>query len=122
MAQTTITESLAEIKTIGKRLIKKRHALGSYIARDVRVRDPLEKNGGSEKFVAEERQSIADLENRVIAIRTAIQQSNLNSTVTVGGSTRSVAARGTRVFRSVYSKFAFRTPSANCHVSVPAGN
>lgn len=91
MAQLTITEALAEIKTIGSRLQKKRESIGPYVARDVRVRDPLEKDGGSEKFIASERQAIADLENRVIAIRSAIQKSNLTAKLAVGGTSRSVA-------------------------------
>lgn len=91
MSKITITEALQEIKTIGKRLEKKRNACITYLARDSRVRDPLEKDGGSEKFITTERQAIGDLENRVISIRTAIQSSNLNSKVTVGDTTRSVA-------------------------------
>ena len=89
--QITITEALQEIKTIGKRLIKKRESLGPHLARDTRVRDPLEKDGGAEKFIASERQAISDLENRIIALRTAIQSSNLYSKITVGGTERSVA-------------------------------
>ncbi len=91
MSEITITEALQEIKTINKRLEKKRASLGNYLARDVRTRDPLSKDGGSEKFVAQERQAIADLEQRIIAIRTDIQRSNLNKTLTLGGQTRSVA-------------------------------
>jgi hypothetical protein len=37
-----------------------------------------------------ERQAIADLEERVIAIRAAIANSNANTHITVGGTTRSV--------------------------------
>src|ERR1035438_7251391 len=73
MPQLTITEALQEIKTIGKRLDKKRAAAAQYLARDARARDPLEKDGGSAKFISEERQAIADLETRVISIRTHIQ-------------------------------------------------
>lgn len=91
MSKLTITEALQEIKTIGKRLDKKRSSLSPYIVRDSRVRDPLAKDGGSEKFIASERQSIADLENRIIGIRTAIQRSNLDSTLVVGGTSRTVA-------------------------------
>lgn len=91
MAKLTITEALQEIKTIGKRLEKKRASLLGYLVRDFRVRDPLEKDGGSEKFIAEERQAINDLECRIIAIRTSIQRSNLNSSITVGATGRTVA-------------------------------
>jgi hypothetical protein len=82
---------LQEIKTIGKRLDKKRAAAAQYLARDARARDPLEKDGGSAKFISEERQAIADLETRVISIRTHIQRSNLGASLTVGSKSRSVA-------------------------------
>lgn len=91
MSSTTITEALQEIKTINARLEKKRAAIGSYIARDARVRDPFEKDGGSEKYIASERQAIGDLEDRIVSIRSAIQRSNLASTVTVNGKNRTVS-------------------------------
>jgi len=88
---TTITEALAEIKTIGKRIEKKRQSVATYLARDLRLKDPLEKDGGSVKFVAEERQGIHDLSVRVVNIRTAIQKSNLATPTTIAGVTKSVA-------------------------------
>ena len=91
MSKLTITEALQEIKTIGKRLEAKRASIAQYVGRDFRVRDPLEKDGGSEKFIREERQAIGDLEQRVISIRTAIQRQNLDSSLTVGTASRSVA-------------------------------
>jgi hypothetical protein len=91
MTGITITEALQEIKTINKRLEKKRASLGNYLARDVRTRDPLAKDGGSEKFVASERQAIGDLEDRIIRIRTEIQRSNLNAPLVIGGKNRTVA-------------------------------
>lgn len=91
MSKLTITEALQEIKTIGKRLEKKRESVKGYLARDSRARDPLSKDGGSDKFIASERQAIGDLEERIIGIRTAIQRSNLDSPLTVSAKTRSVA-------------------------------
>ncbi len=67
----TITEALAEIKTIGKRLEKKKQAVLTNIGRDSRLKDPLD---DSVKFVKEERQAIEDLEKRIVTIRTAIPQ------------------------------------------------
>lgn len=87
----TITEALAEIKTIGKRLEKKRGAILGYLARDSRLKDPLESDGGSAEYVKRERQGIEDLEKRVVAIRTAIQRSNLTTTAAVGEVTMSVS-------------------------------
>src|SRR6266850_8251735 len=91
MGKMTITEALQEIKTIGKRLEKKRLAVSDKLARDTRIKDPLEKDGGSEKFVREERQAIGDLEKRIVAIRTAIQRSNLITMVPIDGNQGTVA-------------------------------
>jgi len=91
MSKMTITEALQEIKTIGSRLEKKRASVGPYVARDSRIRDPLEKDGGSEAFISSTRQAMSDLEERVIKIRTAIQRSNLDSSISVGDKTRTVA-------------------------------
>jgi len=87
---TTITEALAEIKTIGKRLEKKRESVKAYLARDSRVKDPLEKEGGSTEYVRKERQAISDLEKRVVTIRTAIAKSNLGTAVTIQGMSKTV--------------------------------
>lgn len=87
----TITEALAEIKTSGARIEKKRESIMRYFSRDARLRDPLEADGGSKKFVDRERQSIRDLEHRIIKIRAAIQQINLATPLAVNGSTKTVA-------------------------------
>ena len=85
----TITESLAEIKTIGKRLEKKKQAIYANLGRDQRLVDPLE--GGSVEYIKRERQAIEDLEKRIVTIRTAIQKSNLETKTTVGEMSMSVA-------------------------------
>lgn len=89
----TITEALAEIKTIGKRLQKKREAVLNNIGRDSRLRDPMvtaDFPGGVVEFVKRERQAIEDLEKRIVTIRTAIQRSNLETRCTVGDNTHTV--------------------------------
>jgi len=86
----TITEALQEIKTINARLLKKRNNSMQYIARDSRARDPFESSGGSARFIHEERQSIKDLEERLIKIRTEIQKANIANNLTVGTTTRTV--------------------------------
>lgn len=88
----TITEALAEIKTIGKRLEKKKQAVLQNIGRDSRLKDPitLEGGGGSVEYVASERQAIEDLEKRIVAIRSAIQRSNLATRATVGENSMTV--------------------------------
>ena len=91
MAKLTITEALAEIKTIKSRIAKKREGIGAYLVRQEKFKDPLEKDGGSRTFIARERQGIADLEQRMVDIRRAIQTANMQETVTLGGTSRSIA-------------------------------
>lgn len=87
----TITEALAEIKTIGKRLESKRNSILKYIARDARLKDPLENEGGTVEFIKKERQAINDLEMRIVNIRTAIQRSNLDTVTVIEGVSQNVA-------------------------------
>lgn len=87
----TITEGLAEIKTIWKRVEKKIDFLTAYVARYEQQKDPLVKQGGAEKIIKEERQAIADLLRRVIAIRMAIAKANSEKTAVVCGQTRTIA-------------------------------
>lgn len=87
----TITEALAEIKTVGKRIEKKRAFVGGFLARQDGVRDPLEKDGGSAKVITEERQGIADLESRIIGLRRGIQRANDETAVTINGVTRTIS-------------------------------
>ena len=91
MVQTTITEALAELKTIDKRIEKKREFILSYLLRQEIFKDPLEKEGGSVSAIRRELQSIHDLEERRIGIRRAIQLANQTTMVTVGKQTRSIA-------------------------------
>ena len=88
----TITEALAEIKTAQARIAKRREGVLPYVIRDARLRDPLESDGGSAEFVRRELQAIGDLEERVVQIRTAIQQVNLATTVTIEGESRTISA------------------------------
>jgi hypothetical protein len=86
-----ITEAMAEIKTINKRLAKKREFVLTHIVRDDKFKDPLEKDGGSPKVVSEERQAIQDLEARVIRLRSAINRSNQETKLTIGSTTRTIS-------------------------------
>lgn len=51
MGTMTITEGLAEIKTIGKRIEKKRTFVLNYVARQNMFVDVLAKEGGSEAAI-----------------------------------------------------------------------
>lgn len=87
----TITEVLAEIKTIGKRVAKRREGLMQYLGRQDGVRDPLEKDGGSTEFIKRERQAVADMDKRLIALRLGIAAANDATKVTIKGVTRTIS-------------------------------
>jgi hypothetical protein len=88
----TITEALAEIKTVQARIVKKRASIGQYVARQDGLKDPLaSESGGSAGFIAREMQAIADLESRIVALRAAIQTVNHATTITAGDVTKTLA-------------------------------
>lgn len=89
--KTTITEALADIKTSQARILKKRQGVKAFLARDSRLRDPMEAEGGSKEFVRRERQSISDLEEKIVKIRSAIQQANLSIQLEIEGRTRTLS-------------------------------
>ena len=91
MAKLTITEALAEIKTIDARCMKKMEFIFTYIGRQDKLKDPLEKDGGSVLALGAASQAIDDLMTRRVAIRTAIQKSNLATSLTVQGKQFTVA-------------------------------
>ncbi len=91
MSKLTITEALAEKRVIDKRIESASNAIHNYVARQASLVDPLAKQGGSEKYIAEQRQSIHDLLERKISIQNAINQSNDKTSATVHGVTRTIA-------------------------------
>lgn len=91
MAAITITEALADLKTMGKRIASKREYVGNFLARQDGIKDPLEKDGGSIEVIRRERQAIADLEARHVAIRTAIQKVNQSTPITIADTTKTIA-------------------------------
>ncbi len=90
MAKITITEALAEVPTIAKRIEKKQAFVMNYLYRQASVRDPHEADGGSAKLIAQEVQGIYDLCNRLIAIRAAIQKANAENFIAIGKQTRTI--------------------------------
>jgi hypothetical protein len=87
----TITEALAEIKTIGKRIDKKQEFIFANLARQEGAKDPLEKEGGTAEKLKTERQALDDLLARVVTLRRGIQRANDETNVTIGGETRSIS-------------------------------
>jgi hypothetical protein len=91
METLTITEALAEIKMIEKRIAKKREFIINHAYRQNHLKDPLEKDGGQTKVIQQEAQSIDDLYERVIKIRRAIQNKNAEIELAVQDETRTIA-------------------------------
>lgn len=87
----TITEALAELKTIEKRISGKQEYVYTYMFRLDSLKDPFEKDGGSAKLVAQEMQAISDLEERAVSLRLAIQKANEETTVSINGHEKSIA-------------------------------
>jgi len=87
----TITEALAEIPTIEKRIIKKQDFIKSCLYRPATVRDQFEADGGATKLIYREMQSIHDLQERLVKIRAAISKANSENTITVEDQTRTIA-------------------------------
>jgi hypothetical protein len=91
MLKITITEGLAKIKTIGKRIEKKRDMVTKYLCRQNSFKDPFEADGGSKAVIAKEIQAINDLLKLWIGIRNAIKMANQGNAITVKNTTRSIS-------------------------------
>jgi len=87
----TITEGLQEIKTLMKRIEKKREFVKGYLWRMNQIRDPHEAHGGSQEVVRKERQAIKDLEDNIVDLRRRIAEANAKTQVTVSGITKTIA-------------------------------
>ena len=91
MQRLTITEALAELKTLNKRIEKKWGFIQQYTLRQDRFKDPLEKQGGSFSAIQREKQSISDLSERYVNIRTAIARANDSHSITVENTARTIS-------------------------------
>lgn len=90
MSSMTITEALAEIKTLQKRIAKKQEFVKGFLYRQDGVKDPLDKDGGSFQALKRERQAIADLQTNIVNIRVAILKANMETGITVGKQSRTI--------------------------------
>lgn len=91
MTQMTITEALAELKTISKRISSKRSFINQHLARTDAVKDPLEKDGGSATVISQELQAVGDLETRIVDLRRGIQKANDATSIIIEGDTRTIS-------------------------------
>ncbi len=90
MEKMTITEALAEVSLIQKKVAKKKETVLGNLIRYDNTADPFEKQGGSAKALESEVQSIRDNHARLERIRAAIAHANLNETVTLGEQTKTI--------------------------------
>jgi len=87
----TITEGLQEIKTLAKRIEKKRTFVRAYLWRQNQIRDPHDKIGGSHILIKQERQAIQDLEDNIVDIKRKIDQANATTQITICDTTRTIS-------------------------------
>jgi hypothetical protein len=91
MSKITITEALAEIPTIKKRIENEQKFISGYLCRVNGIRDPFEKEGGTPIAIQQKFQSLKDLRQRWINIRSAIAKANSENTITIHGETKTIS-------------------------------
>lgn len=91
MKTISITEALAELKVIQKRIENQESNVFQYTLRNESMKDPLQAQGGSVSYIASRIQSINDLRENLIQIRRAIQSANEHNAITIGTTTRTIA-------------------------------
>lgn len=91
MAALTITEALAELSLIDKKVNKKQESVNSFLFRQDMFKDPLADQGGSKAHVSSEQQAISDLLDRKLRLRRAIADKNTSEKLTISGVTMSIA-------------------------------
>lgn len=89
--KTTITEALAELKTLDKRIESTRDFVLRYGIRQGSTIDPLQDEGGSDVEIPRRMQSLTDLLQRKVDIRTAINSVNASTVLDIAGEKRTVA-------------------------------
>lgn len=80
----TITEALSEVNLITKKLAGKQDGIFPALVVPAHVPDPYKDNL---KYVEAEMQSVADLQVRLLKIRSGIQRANLETSITINDMT-----------------------------------
>lgn len=89
---TTVTEALASLKVLQKRIDSKQSFILQHLTRAEQLKDPLLKeNGGAAGVIEREMQALSDLRQQAVDIRRAIADANATTQISVGGTTRSIA-------------------------------
>lgn len=87
----TITEALAEIKLLTKKIGKKRDFVRDNALFATHQPDPFVTDGGRKDVLTKELQAIKDLWTRWVTLRTAINKTNVTEQITVGEETKTIA-------------------------------
>lgn len=87
----TLTEALAELKLIKSKIEKKKAFILNNIGRQEGAKDQLLSSGGTKVVLESEMQSVRDLQERMVRIRSSIATANSNATVEIGGVKRTIA-------------------------------
>lgn len=90
MEKMTITEALAQVKLIEKKIESKTQFVLGNLFRYETQKDPFEAKGGARQVLESEIQALQDNYRRLEKIRAAIAESNIDNQLTVGEQTRSV--------------------------------
>lgn len=87
MEKMTVTEALAEVKLIQKKIEKKKATITANTARFEHMKDPY---GDTASMIKEELQSIEDLYAKLTRLRTSVSKANLDTRVSIGGHDKTV--------------------------------
>ena len=90
MKTLTITEALAEINLLNKKITSKEQTIMANLSLAAHLPDPFKHDGGAQEFINKELQAVGDLQERLVRIRAAIAHANLENTITLGEQTRSI--------------------------------
>lgn len=89
--QITITQALAEIRTLKARVSKQYEFVNQNLAYPSNMVDPLAHNGGSVEAIKRARQSISDMQERIVFLRVAIGRVNDAESLALAGDTRTIS-------------------------------
>lgn len=115
MEKLTITEGLAEITLIKKKLLAKQSKIKDMLTRVEHLPDVFEKEGGSQEVVGREMQGISDLVHRLIRIRAAISKANLLTLIVIADD------QGDKITMTIHDWLIWKREAARDFIGFVAG-
>lgn len=91
MESMTITEALAELKLITKKVEKKKEVVKQNLTTFEHLPDAFKEDGGVKEMVKREMQAIADHYERLVRIRASIGVKNAETSVMVEGVSKTIS-------------------------------